>query len=130
MLKRKENGQSYIEFALVLPFLVLLVLGALDLGRGLNAHIVVTNAAREGARYGATHSSDIAGIKARAIQETTGTGVTISEADIAVSYPAGDQNPGSPLRVTVTHNFQLIVLWIFTSQTIPIRAESEMEIIQ
>ncbi len=127
---RRQSGQAYIEFALVLPFLILLVIGALDLGRGLNAFIVATNAAREGARYGAMHSGDIAGIKARAIQETAGTGVTISPTDIVVTYPAGNQNPGSPIRVTVTHNFQLIALWIFTSQTIPIRAGAEMEIIQ
>ncbi len=48
---RCERGQATIEFALALPLLVLLLIGLVDVARALNAHVLIANAAREGARY-------------------------------------------------------------------------------
>lgn len=45
-----EGGQALVEFALVLPLLLLMVLGVIDFGRAWNLHQVLTDAAREGAR--------------------------------------------------------------------------------
>ena len=45
----RGRGQSLIEFALLLPVLLLLVAGAIDLGRAFYSQITITNAAREGA---------------------------------------------------------------------------------
>lgn len=45
------SAQALVEFALVLPIMLILVLGALDLGRLFYYKIVLTNAAREGANY-------------------------------------------------------------------------------
>lgn len=57
---RDERGQELIEFALVLPLLLLIVLGILDFGFLFQRYEVVTNAAREGARVrvlpGYTHA--------------------------------------------------------------------------
>jgi len=50
-LPQRSRGQALIEFALVLPLLLLLIVGAMDLGRMFFAKIVITNAAREGANY-------------------------------------------------------------------------------
>ena len=49
--KHRLRGQALVEFALVLPLLLVLILGAMDLGRMFYAKIVITNAAREGAYY-------------------------------------------------------------------------------
>ena len=51
----KPRGQNILEFALVLPFLAIVVFGALDLGRVFFATIGLTNAAREGVRYLTMH---------------------------------------------------------------------------
>ena len=48
---QRSRGQSLIEFALVLPLLLVLILGAMDLGRMFYTKIVLTNTAREGANY-------------------------------------------------------------------------------
>jgi Flp pilus assembly protein TadG len=48
---KKSRGQSLVEFALILPILLLLVLGAMDIGRIITTKIAVTNAAREGANF-------------------------------------------------------------------------------
>jgi len=44
-------AQSLVEFALVLPLLLLLILAAMDIGRMFYTKMVLTNAAREGANY-------------------------------------------------------------------------------
>ncbi|MDD2371738.1 MAG: TadE/TadG family type IV pilus assembly protein [Firmicutes bacterium] len=51
-LKRenKESGQSLVEFALVIPILLIFILGILEYGWLLNAKITLTSAAREGVR--------------------------------------------------------------------------------
>lgn len=55
--RRSEQGQATIEFALVMPVLLLLLVGIFDLGRALGAYVTVTNASREGARFAITSAS-------------------------------------------------------------------------
>ena len=49
---RREAGQELVEFALILPLLLLLFLGIIEFGRAMLAYNTIANAAREGARYG------------------------------------------------------------------------------
>lgn len=75
--RRRKAGQAIVETALLFPILCLLVLGSTDLGRVFYYSIEVTNAAREGARFGssydpvnanasATHAAVIAAARAEA----------------------------------------------------------------
>lgn len=50
---RNSRGQSLIEFAFILPFLLILIGGVVDFGLSLFVGHVIQNAAREGARAGA-----------------------------------------------------------------------------
>lgn len=52
-LRKDENGQSLVEFALVVPVLLLFLLGIVEFGWLFNAKISLTSAAREGARVAA-----------------------------------------------------------------------------
>lgn len=54
----REGGQALVEFGLVLTPLLLLLLGVIQFGFIFNTHITVSNAAREGARDGATYVYD------------------------------------------------------------------------
>jgi hypothetical protein len=49
---RKRRGQALAEMAVMVPFLVIAMMGFLDLGRALYYQIALTNAVREAARYG------------------------------------------------------------------------------
>lgn len=51
--RRRRSGQSLVEFALILPLLLLIVVGAIDLGRVYVMTITMENAAKEGAFFGA-----------------------------------------------------------------------------
>ena len=57
-LVKKENGQAMVEFALVLPFLILILCGILDFGWLFFNQLSVQNACREGARVACVKSSD------------------------------------------------------------------------
>jgi Flp pilus assembly protein TadG len=45
-----ERGAAAVEFAILLPLLLMLVLGTIEFGRAYNAQITLTNAARDGVR--------------------------------------------------------------------------------
>jgi hypothetical protein len=55
---RGEDGAAAVEFALLLPLLVLLVFGIIHFGLAFNSRIQATNAAREGARLAAIGIDD------------------------------------------------------------------------
>lgn len=56
----REKGQSVVEAAIALPFLLMLAVGIIELGYALNAYNQTINAAREGARFGSMGGSDSA----------------------------------------------------------------------
>ena len=130
----KEAGQEAVEFALLLPLLLLIVFGVLDLGRAFHAAIVITNAARVGARYGMDYPGNYNGILAAARAEAVGSGIdlTTSTIDAYCVDPLDPANfpvpcgSGKPLRVSVTYNFTLILGFVLPDPTIPIYRDTEM----
>jgi hypothetical protein len=65
-LKRYVEGQSLVEMAFALPVLLIMLLGMVELGLLLRAHLVVVNANREATRYAArgTHTDEDIAIRA------------------------------------------------------------------
>jgi hypothetical protein len=51
--RRKERGQSLIEFAVTAPMLLVLLLGLVEMGHAFNSYMTVVAAARDAARLGA-----------------------------------------------------------------------------
>ena len=92
---RDTQGQSLVEVALVLPLLLLLVLGMVDVGRIYALKVAVTNAAREAAIYAARDpGATLSGICQRARDEM-GAG------------PAADPCNGTVIVVTCFRGGQL-----------------------
>lgn len=63
---RDERGAALVEFALILPILVLFVFGIIEFGRAYSARIELTGAVREGARAVALGDDGTAATKAGA----------------------------------------------------------------
>lgn len=90
---RGSRGQGMVEFALVFPFLLLLLFGIFEFGRIMFAYSAAIAASREAARYGAAildtgggipQYQDCAGIKAAA--KRIGQYSGISDANISIQY--------------------------------------------
>jgi len=74
-MKNKSEGQSLVECALLLPFMMVLMLGVLEIGRAIFITIKVTNGATAGVGYGAQNPAkalDFPGIKNAALCDADG----------------------------------------------------------
>lgn len=86
-LTRHGNGQSLVEFALVLPVLLVMVVGLFDFGRAIYASNAISNAARIATRVAIVDQNEVA-IKQAAVTEAPGVGLEPS--DISVTYSCTD----------------------------------------
>ena len=93
----REQGQSLVELALVMPMLVLLIAGVADLSGAFGTLISVVNSSREGARYGARYPFDTAGMRSVALAETTLTGCTVTPIVVSTSVRVTVRCPYSPI---------------------------------
>jgi Flp pilus assembly protein TadG len=102
--KARDRGATAVEFALVLPLLLLLVCGIIDFGRALNAQITLTQAAREGARLEAfgDPSATVQTRTAGAAPDLGGVNVTIAQTCAPGAGPADNA------RVNVSYSFTFI----------------------
>jgi len=87
-MRSRAQAQAYVEFALVLPLLLLLVLGMIDLGRAFVFGVAVQQGAREAARIGAKAALD------PTIDDATVLGRLIAASDPALVGCSVMQTPG------------------------------------
>ena len=110
-----------VEFALVLPIFLALLLMAVDFGRLFFTYIQVSNAAREAAAYGAAQPTDTTGMQARAVQEknaqSQGEGpldpiitscANSAGTPISCASAPGGAGAGNTLTVTVRQPFSFL----------------------
>ena len=143
-----RRGQALVELALIAPVLLLLLIGAIDLGRVWQSQITINNAAREGAMEGIFQpNSFIAGtactsanqdsnrIMCRVVNEVRDSSITVTPADVAKSCSPsctpGSVGAPSTLTVTVTGHFSLLtpLMAVFTGgQDITLTAAADATI--
>jgi hypothetical protein len=97
----RSRGQDLVEYALILPVLLLLLLGIMEFGYAVMSYDSISNAAREGARYGIIRPGDTSGVEAAARRLTTGLNQTTLQ--VAQSFPGPNL-----IRVQVTYDHTLI----------------------
>ena len=126
-----EGGQALVEFALIIPLLVLLLMGIFDLGRGVYAYNVVASAAREGAHYGVLDPTNTNEIQNRAKANTAALdpnqiSIQIQCSNNGTSFDSTCNPNRTFLRVTVTYTFQPITLF-FSNLTLTGRSMMAIE---
>lgn len=114
---KKRKGQAVVEFALVLPVFILLLLGAVEFGRAyLDLHLL-TNAAREGARVGSLPGSNELDVQSSVntflqnadLSGSWSTSVVVKDPDGTTrSGGLSDAQEGDRVYVTVSYNFEVL----------------------
>lgn len=89
---RREDGQALVEFALVLPVLLMLILGLFDVARAVWQENTLAYAAREGTRYAIVHGSASEAPVTQAshggiVDVVRGAAVGVSNVTVTVTYP-------------------------------------------
>ena len=138
---KKNKGASAVEFAIILPMLVLLVFGIIELSFALYDKAMITNASREGARVGivyrnpaitngeissvvnnylGTYLITFGGKRSPSSDPVTGATVIVTRTGVS---------PGGELRVSVGYTYSFLVLPQFipgVGQGINMAAETAM----
>jgi Flp pilus assembly protein TadG len=124
-----ENGQSMMEFAFGMVFLLIILAGIVDGGRALFTYMALRDGAQEGALYGSTNPTGNAEIENRVRQssnlltEITNDEKASTSVQINVSGPACT---GNAITVRVAYdNFPITMPFLgalLGSQSVPIRA--------
>lgn len=118
---RNRSGQALVEFALVLPILMILTFAIIDFGRAWSASHALADAAREGLRIVVVKDASQgipeaeAAIAARlaplgislAADQITWTTVDGTGTEVALT---GEPTRGDPVTVTLTHDFQYLII--------------------
>jgi hypothetical protein len=142
MMKRwmhteNEKGQSLVELALSLVFLLIMLAGVVDLGRAMYEYLAMRDAAQEGAGYGSIFPNYCAEIKNRTIQNlpdsSFGVNVYVDGASqFCEAAPATSACEGKEIIVAVDHNFSISMPFLseFTGSTVPMHVEIKDRIVR
>jgi Flp pilus assembly protein TadG len=115
---KETEGASTVEFAILLPVLVVLLTGIIQFGMAYSNYVSITHAAREGARLAAVNQYDEGTVRERAYP--------VVPDSVSLSFPNGDTH-GEEAVVTVTYTKTIdIPLWGKVS--VPISSHAGMRI--
>ena len=109
---RHRCGAAAVEFAIVAPIFILLIIGLIELGRGFMVQQILTNASRVGARRAVTLNAT----ESVVTDEVTGYAANVSVSNVTVNVTPNPATaaPGSEITVTATVNYN-DVSWLAAS---------------
>ena len=102
-LPAQDSGAAAVEFALVLPLLLLLVFGLIDFGRAYSMQISLTQAAREGVRVAA-----LGGTAGEATLRTTNAAAPVTAVTVGVTTCPATVLPTSDAQVIASRTYNYI----------------------
>jgi uncharacterized protein (UPF0333 family) len=103
LILKDKKGQSVIEFALVLPILLLVLFGITEFGRAIMVTNVLNTASREGARLAAVSAvGDSLAVRSRVVEVLDAANVDAKNIIIQFSLP------DKSVEVTVTSDFEVL----------------------
>jgi len=122
--RRNRAGQAQVEFLLSILFLLLVIVGVVEMIGLMYTYTVLADAAKEGVRYAIVHGcsldgSTCSGTCPTSCMDSTASNVVAysrnylgaslhdpSSIPVTVTYPDGDSKPTRRVRVTVSYPFQ------------------------
>lgn len=109
--RRNRKGAAAVEFALVVPFFIVLLFGIVEFGRAMMVQQTLTNAAREAARVAVIPGTTTSEAKAAAISALSVTGIPCNENHITITPDPSQAFDNAQITVQVSIPFS-DVSWI------------------
>ena len=109
-LAEDESGIVAVEFALVLPFILVFLFAIIDFGQIFNHVNDANQIAADGARFAAVNVSPNGATLQSYLAQQADTQYLEDHISVCVDFPNGSSNVGDPVRVNVTSSFQLVPL--------------------
>jgi hypothetical protein len=131
-----RRGASAVEFALILPVVITIVLGCVDFGRFAYTYIAVTNAARVGASFGSRNpvTSVTRPLWEQELRDAVEAemGSAFDPGQITIPSPVITLEPGGLKRVhvEVSYPFETLVSWPLLPSNIVLTRAVEMRVIR
>jgi len=113
-MAREDSGQALVEFALVVPIFLFLLLGIVEFARAWNIYEVLTDAGREGARNAVVDNPLMTedGVKAIIVEAGQRAGITIDPARITISGFKAGRGELATVRIEYDHELKWVtVFW-------------------
>jgi hypothetical protein len=104
-----ERGQSAVEFALVVPLILILIVFFVDFAKAMNFWLDANRVANEGARLAAV---DAAGLTPDVIKDRFLFGAEKGSATVAICYASAAVGEPVTVEVTIPHDWTLIPSWV------------------
>lgn len=122
---KNNSGQSLVEFALLMPLILLLLMAIIEFGFMFNAYITLTSASREGARLASLSASNSA-IETRV--DLVANHLDLSEIDVSITPSYRDR--GDMVTVTVNYDYVMItpIISSVLSPMIDLESETSMRV--
>ena len=135
MIIKTENGATVVEFAIVLPLLILLIFGIIEIGLLLYTKQVMTNAVREGVRAGVVvRTPRLTDAQIEAVIDSYADNYLITFGSenfpspvISPDGPRSGDLYGTDLSVEITYDYDFLVLSNIGLGPITLKAESIMK---
>lgn len=108
---RSDRGQTMVEFALVVPILLMVVFAIIQFGMLYNNYITLTDATRVGARKGAVSRTAVNPI-ALTVAATRAAAPDLKPADFGVVATATAWAPGADITVEATYPYDINILGV------------------
>jgi len=144
--RRRETGQTLIEFGMIVPIIILIIFGLIDLARLMQANVTIQEGARDGARYAVTGRIDcttpLVENRENCIKQAVAdrTASLDNQSSIVASFkswdfpsyadPAANNDAGEQcdaIEVAVAYEYQpLTPIFNFFVGNIPLRASERM----
>jgi Flp pilus assembly protein TadG len=108
--RARSRGQAMVEFVLILPVLLLLILGIYQFGQTYSDYIQVTNAARDGGRKSLVSRGDTTGV-ADAVAAAKNATWWLDKNNMTVTVSPGQPwTQGQTVTVTVKYPYSINIL--------------------
>jgi Flp pilus assembly protein TadG len=143
----RQRGSTLVEQAIILPLLLAMFFGIIDMGRALYSYSFVSYIAREATRWASVHGGGVNGTASKGdvtnfVKNATGAALDPARITVATSWmpppngsPActagvgGSEKPGCVVQVTVTYNFAFTLPFL-PKGAVPMVSKSQMIITQ